>query len=137
MRDRGRVRRVRRRRDVDPDAGLDVNSGRLAIRAQHIGVLDLLEIGQSVEIDVHLPQKAQAAIGDIAGDLGEFERLDRFVQFQEAIRGLIGRQIWLKPRPFQIPTRSASAPSGFTAPPTAANTPAGCRSGILPETDVS
>ena len=59
-----------------------MDAGELAVRAEHMRILDLLQIAHAVQIDVDLKE---AAIGNVARNCLEFERLDGLVQLQEAV----------------------------------------------------
>src|SRR5437016_5819175 len=65
-----------------------MDAGELAVRAEHMSVLDLLEISDAMQIDVGLKE---AAVGNVARDGVEFERLDRFVELEEAVLRAVKR----------------------------------------------
>jgi hypothetical protein len=70
-RHRRRILRISCRGHMDPDAWLDVYSGELGVGTEYVRVLDLLKIGQAVQIDVGLQK---SSVGNLTGDLGELER---------------------------------------------------------------
>ncbi len=84
----GGVLRIGGLRCVDPESGLDVDAGGLAVRAKHMRILNLLQIPDAMQIDVVLQE---AAIWNVARNLIELERLDGLVQFQEAVLAAVKR----------------------------------------------
>ena len=64
-----------------PDTWFDVDPGWFAV-CQNIHIIESLQIGQAVEVDVNLQQ---TAVWDVAWNLNELQDLSSFVQFEEAI----------------------------------------------------
>ena len=99
MRPRGRrLGRIARRRLGNPDAGLDMK------RPPGKAFADLLEVGQTIQVDVVLPE---AAIGDRRVDDVEFGGLTRLVELKVQIGISLesGRAMRLKPSPSHVPAR--------------------------------
>jgi hypothetical protein len=73
---------------VDPQSGLDVDAGGLAVRAKHMRILNLLQIPDAMQIDVGLKE---AAIGNVTRDFVELQGPHGLVQLQEAVLAAVKR----------------------------------------------
>ncbi len=71
-RHRGDILRIGRLRDGQPQSRLDMKTCRLAVRSQHIRILNLLKVPDAVQVNIILEE---AAIGNVAGDEVELQGL--------------------------------------------------------------
>ena len=83
----------------------------LTVWPQHVGVLDLLQVSQPVQIDVSLKQ---AAIWNVSGNFLELQCLVCLVEFQEVILASMKRAPDLvESVPLPDPAKTSKRPDGI------------------------